>query len=459
MGYARTTTRGTHSRSVSKWAQISLAFCLVVGVFGGAALPAGAETLPELEDFQNDSDEPRAAPYVFNGEPVSNPGWIASILGDGDFFCTASLIHSEWVLTAAHCVDDASFTYSVNVGSAQWNAGTNRQISEIFIHPGYNPAEFTSVDLAMLKMSAPVAASSLPKLSASSSWPALNQQLVVAGWGQTSTGSPPANTLQAGTVFVDSNSSGTVNEDWCFRPWVSDSGYEDFCFGGDSWACPGDSGGPLVGLSSPTATTGAIDTIYGITSFGSDEGCSEISVDTVAQRVGTHIGWISSFLPPPPTPPSPGDVADEMFFYRDDGLFRYYNVKSNGSLGVPILAGDGYTTGWSSITAVDLDGDGQDEMFFYREDGLFRFYNVKPDGSLGLPILAGSGYTKGWSAITAVDLDGDGQDEMFFYRDDGLFRYYNVKPSGSVGSPILAGSGYTKGWSAITAVQLDLLPD
>jgi hypothetical protein len=78
---------------------------------------------------------------------------------------------------------------------------------------------------------------------------------------------------------------------------------------------------------------------------------------------------------------------------------------------------------------------------------------------LGLPILAGSGYTTGWSSITAVDLDGDGQDEMFFYRDDGLFRYYNVKPSGSVGSPILAGSGYTKGWSAITAVQLDLLPD
>ncbi len=31
-----------------------------------------------------------------------------------------------------------------------------------------------------------------------------------------------------------------------------------------------------------------------------------------------------------------------------------------------------------------------------------------------------TGYTEGWSSITAVDLDGGGQDEIFFYRDDGL---------------------------------------
>ena len=150
-----------------------------------------------------------------------------------------------------------------------------------------------------------------------------------------------------------------------------------------------------------------------------------------------------------------GDGQDEMFFYRDDGLFRYYNVSSDGSLGSPILAGSGYTAGWSSVTSVDLDGDGQDEMFFYRDDGLFRYYNVGSDGSLGSPILAGSGYTAGWSSVTSVDLDGDGQDEMFFYRDDGLFRYYNVGSDGSLGSPILAGSGYTAGWSSVTSVDLD----
>ena len=150
-----------------------------------------------------------------------------------------------------------------------------------------------------------------------------------------------------------------------------------------------------------------------------------------------------------------GDSQDEMFFYREDGLFRYYDVGGDGSIGSPINAGNNYTRNWTSITAVDLDGDGQDEIFFYREDGLFRYYDIKADGTLGSPLLAGDNYTTGWSSITAVDLDGDGQDEMFFYRDDGLFRYYDVRSNGSIPRPMLAGDNYTTGWSAITAVDLD----
>jgi len=150
-----------------------------------------------------------------------------------------------------------------------------------------------------------------------------------------------------------------------------------------------------------------------------------------------------------------GDGQDEIMFYRDDGLFRYYEINSNGQIGSPILAGDGYTRGWDSISAIDLDGDGQDEIMFYRDDGLFRYYNIHPNGKIGSPILAGEGYTRGWDSITAVDMDGDGQDEMFFYREDGLFRYYNIHPNGLIGSPILAGDGYTKGWSAIRAIDLD----
>jgi hypothetical protein len=150
-----------------------------------------------------------------------------------------------------------------------------------------------------------------------------------------------------------------------------------------------------------------------------------------------------------------GGGQDELFFYRDDGLFRYYNVRPDGSIGSPILAGNNYTKGWTSITAVDLDGDGQDEMLFYRDDGLYRYYNVRADGQIGSPIRAGSDYTKGWTSITGVDLDGDGQDELLFYREDGLFRYYDVRPDGSLGSPILAGDGYTKGWTSITAVDLN----
>jgi SpoIID/LytB domain protein len=150
-----------------------------------------------------------------------------------------------------------------------------------------------------------------------------------------------------------------------------------------------------------------------------------------------------------------GDGQDEIFFYRSDGLFRYYEIDPNANVGAPVLAGSGYTSGWSSISAVDLDGDGEDEMFFYREDGLFRYYDISPGGAIGSPIKGGSGYTSGWSSITAVDLDGDGQDEMFFYREDGLFRYYDIRPNGTIGSPILGGTGYAAGWDVIRAVDLD----
>ncbi len=59
-------------------------------------------------------------------------------------------------------------------------------------------------------------------------------------------------------------------------------------------------------------------------------------------------------------------IADEMFFYRGDGQYAYYQMNPSGSLGAKLAFGTGYKAGWSTITAVDLNGDGKDEMFFYR---------------------------------------------------------------------------------------------
>jgi len=150
-----------------------------------------------------------------------------------------------------------------------------------------------------------------------------------------------------------------------------------------------------------------------------------------------------------------GDGGDEIFFYRDDGLYSYYDIRSNGRIGAPIKGGIDYTAGWTAITAIDLNGDGQDEMFFYRDDGLYSYYDIRSNGRIGAPIKGGTDYTAGWTAITAIDLDGDGQDEMFFYRDDGLYSYYDIRPDGRLGSPISGGTDYTAGWSAITAIDLN----
>lgn len=152
---------------------------------------------------------------------------------------------------------------------------------------------------------------------------------------------------------------------------------------------------------------------------------------------------------------TPGRSGDEIFFYRDDGLWRYYDIRPDATLPSPLSSGNNYTKNWTSVASVDLDGNGEDEMFFYRTDGLWRYYDIRPDGTIPSPSSAGNNYTKGWDAITAVDLDGDGQDEMFFYRDDGLYRYYDVRPDGTIPKPMRAGSDYTTGWDSITALDLD----
>ena len=152
-----------------------------------------------------------------------------------------------------------------------------------------------------------------------------------------------------------------------------------------------------------------------------------------------------------------GDRRDEIFFYRKtDGAYRYYDIRPDGTLAQRLSGGGGYSTGWSSITAVDLDGDDRDEMLFYRAtDGTYKYYEMGSNGSLTDLILGGTGYSTGWSAITAVDLDGDGQDEIFFYRTTGSYRYYNINAAAGLGSPIASGSGYTQGLSVVSAVDLE----
>lgn len=151
-----------------------------------------------------------------------------------------------------------------------------------------------------------------------------------------------------------------------------------------------------------------------------------------------------------------GDGLDEMFFYRSPGVFRYYDLESDGTIGAPINSGTGYSHKWDSAAGIDIDGDGQDEMFFYdRETGLRAFYDIDEDANLGAPLVSGEGFSLGWTSITAVDLNGDGQDEMLFYRNDGTFKYYETRPNGNLGPLISGGTGYSNSWSSISSIDLD----
>ena len=67
-------------------------------------------------------------------------------------------------------------------------------------------------------------------------------------------------------------------------------------------------------------------------------------------------------------------------------------------------------------------------MFFYRNHGLFRFYDVRPDGTLARILLADSDTPRtGLHRRRRPRRGRPGRDVLL--PGDGLFRYYNIPPN------------------------------
>ena len=131
-------------------------------------------------------------PFIVGGQeatPHSFP-WMAALVIDSAWFCSGSLISSSHILTAAHCVEGASY-YDILLGghniSASREAGRLEVTSyRAITHPHWNPVTLAG-DLAIIELpSAVVFSPSIRPICLPAPGSALvpKDPVWMAGWGR-----------------------------------------------------------------------------------------------------------------------------------------------------------------------------------------------------------------------------------------------------------------------------------
>lgn len=161
---------------------------------------------------------------IFGGETVANHswGWAASLRVENEMhFCGGTILSSEYILTAAHCVDDPElmdFGFKVAVGTDTLSDQNGQRlfVSDIFVHPHWT-SRTNENDIAILKLKNPidfndstVARICLPSINelTNTEFPLINSSLVAIGWGYTKAHGIVSETLQQVTLeAINSNES------------------------------------------------------------------------------------------------------------------------------------------------------------------------------------------------------------------------------------------------------------
>ncbi len=244
-----------------------------------------------------------ADPTIVGGEeaiPGAWPSMVAIMSADtadgfNAHYCGGTLIASEWVLTAAHCLHDDMGNPNTNANTVDAtlgrytltsNEGERIRASQLIIHPNYNYANYHN-DIALIRLSIP---SERPTMgivmpAEASILEASGVDATVIGWGARGAfGRDFPQTLHQVTLPLTADST-------CRAVYSNKIINSMICAGFDAGgkdSCGGDSGGPLMVRNA--ADTGWLQ--VGVVSWG--DGCAVPGKYGVYTRTSDYIDWIES---------------------------------------------------------------------------------------------------------------------------------------------------------------------